>query len=109
MHLNSTDLVSNIHPMEIRSALLLRITCAWVFLAHKVYSLFWTGYCLYQKCQWHISYCFFTLEVKKKKMYLQKDLQRDFFKEVWSVFSHLIQCILLIEIRSFVLALVNPN
>lgn len=40
MHLNSTDLVSNIHPMEICSALLLRIMCARVFLAHKCFHFF---------------------------------------------------------------------
>lgn len=43
--LSATDLVSNIHPMEVHSALLLKVMYGWVFAAHKAFSHFWTGFC----------------------------------------------------------------
>lgn len=78
MHLNSADLVSNIHPMEIRSALPLRIICAWVFVAYKVFSLFLDRLLLVSE----VSVTYLLLlhtGSKKDKIYLEKDLQGDFF------------------------------
>lgn len=91
----------NVHPMEICSALLLKIISAWNFVPHKVFSLFWT---LFLVSEVSVIYLlFFLLQEKGKKYILKKRFPGMFFGRSLYVFSHLIQCILSTEMRSFVL------